>query len=203
MKPTLHLGAYAGRECTHTRGTGRMQSTAITVCRNCRCFLCSTCGLTIAWHEGLRVTNPPVQWRYCAKPSCIEVEAAYHGHPVAEMTQHRDALRAKRLLRHLQDRGIEHRPPHSPPARTYLPSGATLIKMPPFFFTLDPGEACWRDLGKDCRGNHEIYVGDPTNVCGLCGETFEIRDDDPHWSTGRGPSCPSQKHQAKTRKVKA
>lgn len=28
------------------------------------------------------------------------------------------------------------------------------------------------------------------NVCGECGETFEIGNDDPHWSTGRGPICP-------------
>jgi hypothetical protein len=28
--------------------------------------------------------------------------------------------------------------------------------------------------------------------CGLCGETFQITRDDPHWSTGRGPICPKE-----------
>jgi hypothetical protein len=191
----------SGRECDHTRGTGRMRSTAITVCRNCRDYLCSICGLTIEWHEGLYVTNPPVQWRYCAKPACVEVETAYHGHPVAEMAQHRSALRAKRLLLHLQDRGIEPRPSYIPPERTLLPSGATLIKITPLPFTLDPGEACWCNRGKDCDGGHEIFIGEPEHVCGECGETFEISDDDPHWSTGRGPICPKAKRPA--RKVKA
>lgn len=27
--------------------------------------------------------------------------------------------------------------------------------------------------------------------CGLCGQTFQISKDDPHWSTGRGPICPA------------
>ncbi len=30
------------------------------------------------------------------------------------------------------------------------------------------------------------------NVCGECGETFEISKDDPHWSTGKGPICPTR-----------
>ena len=184
-----------GRACDHKRGDGMWgdRRTAISVCRSCRDYVCSTCGLTLEWHEGLLVTNPPVQWRYCAKPACLEVEAAYHGHPVAEMAKHRSALRAKRLLLHLQDRGIEPRPPHIPPEQTILPSGATLIKLTPQPFTLDLGEACWCNRGKDCDGSHEIYFDDPVHVCGLCGETFEIRDDDPHWSTGRGPLCPSRK----------
>jgi hypothetical protein len=29
------------------------------------------------------------------------------------------------------------------------------------------------------------------NICGLCGQTFRITKDDPHWSTGRGPICPN------------
>jgi hypothetical protein len=29
--------------------------------------------------------------------------------------------------------------------------------------------------------------------CGECGETFEISDTDPHWSTGRGPICPKRR----------
>ena len=194
------MTAGAGRECDHTRGAGRARGTAITVCRNCRDFLCSTCGLTIAWHAGLYVTNPPVQWRYCVKPACVEAEAAYHGHPVDVMVRHRDTLRAKRLLHHLQDRGIEPRPPYTPPERTVLPNGAVLIKLAPLPFSLDLGEACWCNLGKDCGGDHEIYVGEPSNVCGLCGVMFEINADDPHWSSGRGPICPTEKS---AKKVKA
>ena len=182
-----------GHECDHKRGMGRERGSAITVCCNCRDFLCSMCGITIEWHEGLRVTNPPVQWRYCAKPACLEVEAQYHGHSVAVMAQHRSALVAKRLLRHLQDRGLEPRPPYTPPERTILPSGASLIKITPLPFTLDPGEACWCNLGKDCVGDHEIYFAEPSHVCGLCGKTFQITKDDPHWSTGRGPICPDDR----------
>lgn len=177
--------------CDHTRGMGRRRSSAITVCRNCRDFICSICGLTIEWYEGLCVTNPPVQWRYCEKPACVDVEAAYHGYSVAEMSEHRSALRAKRLLHHLQDRGIEPRPPYVPPEQTVLPSGAVRIQFTPQPFTLDPGEACWCNRGKDCDGGHEIFI-EPINVCGLCGKTFEISDDDPHWSTGRGPICPDR-----------
>jgi hypothetical protein len=169
-----------------------MRSTAITVCSNCRDYLCSICGLTIEWHAGLYVTNLPVQWRYCVKPACVEVEALYHGHPVAELAQQRNALRAKRMLHHFQDRGIEPRPPYIPPERTILPGGAALIKITPQPFNLDLGEACWCNLGKDCIGNHEICCGEPVHLCGICGRTFQITRDDPHWSTGRGPSCPTE-----------
>jgi hypothetical protein len=31
------------------------------------------------------------------------------------------------------------------------------------------------------------------HLCGMCGKTFRIADDDPHWSTGRGPICPPEK----------
>ncbi len=30
------------------------------------------------------------------------------------------------------------------------------------------------------------------NRCGFCGETFEISETDPHWSSGRGPICPTR-----------
>jgi hypothetical protein len=30
------------------------------------------------------------------------------------------------------------------------------------------------------------------DVCGICGESFRIAPDDPHWSTGRGPICPRE-----------
>ena len=179
--------------CDHTRGMGSRRSTAITVCRSCRDYVCSTCGLTIEWHAKLCVTNPPVQWRYCAKPSCLEVEARYHGHPVDVMAQHRSTLIAKRLLRHLQDRGLEPQPVRTPPERTLLSSGAERIKLAPQPFMLDPGEACWCNLGKDCDGNHEIYLAEPDHRCGFCGQTFQITADDPHWSTGRGPLCPTEK----------
>jgi hypothetical protein len=167
---------------------GRGRSSAITWCRNCRDFLCSICGLTIEWYEGLRVTNPPVQWRYCEKPACVEVEAAYHGYPIDEMMQHRNALRAKRLQ-------PPRRLPQPPYTGTILPGGAERIKFTPLPFKLDPGEACWCNRGKDCDGGHEIFIGEPVNVCGECGEEFKISDDDPHWSTGRGPICPAERRQ--------
>ena len=31
------------------------------------------------------------------------------------------------------------------------------------------------------------------HLCGLCGQTFQITDTDPHWSTGRGPICPTER----------
>jgi hypothetical protein len=178
-------------ECNHKRGTGRMQSSAISVCRNCRDLLCSICGLTIEWYEGVRVTNPPVQWRYCEKPACIEVEAAYHGVPIAEMIQYRDALRAKRMQPPM-------RLPQPPYTGTILSGGSSQgvvarperVEYTPSPFKLDPGEACWCNRGKDCDGSHEIFIADPVNVCGECGEEFEISEADPHWSTGRGPICP-------------
>jgi hypothetical protein len=170
--------------------------------------VCSICGLTIAWYEGLRVTNPGVQWRYCAKDACVEAEAAYHALSVEAMTWHRNALRAKRVLAHLQDRGIE---PRTSPSRLprsnhgevkQVSSSVThgvettarpaLITITPRPFVLDPGEACWCNRGKDCDGNHEIYLGEPVNLCGFCGKNFEISRNDPHWSTGRGPICPEQ-----------
>jgi hypothetical protein len=169
---------------------GRTRSTAITICRCCRDYLCSICGDTIAWHEGLHVTNPVVQWRHCGKPACLEAEAAYHGHSIEVMKEHRSALVAKRMLRHLQDRGLAPRPPYTPPEQTVLPRGAIHIKLAPRPFTLDPGEACWCNRGKDCDGGHEIGPIDIVNVCGICGQNFRIADDDPHWSTGRGPICP-------------
>jgi hypothetical protein len=30
------------------------------------------------------------------------------------------------------------------------------------------------------------------NLCGICGETFQISETDPHWSSGRGPICPKR-----------
>ena len=32
------------------------------------------------------------------------------------------------------------------------------------------------------------------HVCGMCGESFEISDQDPHWATGQGPLCPKAQH---------
>lgn len=186
MNPTNSNDA-AERECDHTRGTDYMQRTAITVCRNCRDFICAICGLTIEGHEKLYVTNPPMQWRYCVKPACLEVEAAYHGHSIEEMAKHRLTLRAKRLALQIRGRGSDDKI-----ERTILPSGATHIKVTPLPFTLDPGEACWCNRGKDCDGSHEIYLADPTHVCGLCGQIFQITKDDPHWVTGRGPLCPTK-----------
>lgn len=180
-------------ECDHTRGIVRSRSTAITVCRGCRDYVCSICGVTIEWHAGLHVTNPVVQWRYCAKDACIEAEAAYHAVPVDAMIQHRAALRATREHTHLQDRGLEPRPQIDPLPRQVLPIGAEHITITPRPFVLDPGEACWCNLGKDCIGNHEIYLGEPEHRCGICGQTFQITRNDPHWSTGRGPLCPTER----------
>ncbi len=42
-----------------------------------------------------------------------------------------------------------------------------------------------RILGREPERPVEVV-----SVCGMCGETFEISDDDPHWETGRGPICP-------------
>ena len=71
------------------------------------------------------------------------------------------------------------------------PKGRIMITPRPF--VLDPGEACWCNRGKDCDGNHEIYLDEPVHRCGFCGKTFEIKPDDPHWSTGRGPLCPTER----------
>lgn len=166
-----------GMSCKHVSNSG---ASAITVCQRCRDYLCSICGGTIVWHDDLRVSNPGAQWRYCEKPACVEAEAAYHGFSVTEMTQYRAALRVKRM----------QKPKPVPHTATQLPSGAVHIKLAPQPFKLDPGEACWCNRGKDCDGSHEVWIGAPVNRCGICGKTFEIRSDDPHWSTGRGPICP-------------
>ncbi len=180
-------------ECDHKRGSPRQRSSAVTICRHCRDFLCSICGVTIEWYEGLCVANPGVQWRYCSKDACVTAEAAYHTVPVDEMIQHRDALRAKRVHAHLQDRGIEHQPPPSDALVTHATAkGMQRIFITPRAFVLDPGEACWCNLGKDCTGNHEIPLAEPVNLCGFCGKMFRVADDDPHWSTGRGPICPTR-----------
>ena len=63
-------------------------------------------------------------------------------------------------------------------------------------FKLDPGEACWCNLGKSCEGNHEIFIGEPVNVCGFCGEEFELSNTDPHFASGRGPTCPNPRQAA-------
>lgn len=36
-----------------------------------------------------------------------------------------------------------------------------------------------------------IRLGGVANICGDCGQEFQISKDDPHWSTGRGPICPN------------
>jgi hypothetical protein len=170
----------------------RSRSSAVTVCRCCRDFLCSICGVTIKWYEGLGITNPIVQWRYCMKDACVKAEAAYHALPVDEMIQHRGELRGKRLLMHLQDRGIEPRPQLDPLRQRSLLGGAKLITIVPRPFVLDPGEACWCNLGKDCLGEHEIYFAEPVNCCGICGQAFQITTSDPHWSTGSW-CCPLER----------
>jgi hypothetical protein len=73
-------------------------------------------------------------------------------------------------------------------AASLTPQQAERLDRP---FGLDPGEACWCNLGKDCTGDHEVYIGELVHRCGFCGQTFRIATDDPHWSTGRGPICPT------------
>lgn len=192
----------SSHDCDHTRGMARRRSTALTVCHCCRDYLCSICGVTIAWHEGLCITNPAVQWRYCAKDACVEAEAAYHALPLDEMIRQRDALRAKRVLAHLQDRGIEPRPTYVPPLERQMKttSGPQRITRRPerifiasHAFVLDLGEACWCNRGKDCDGSHEICPIEVVHRCGVCGQIFQISRDDPHWSTGRGHICPAER----------
>ena len=36
----------SSRACDHTRGMARSRSTALTVCHDCRDYLCSICGVT-------------------------------------------------------------------------------------------------------------------------------------------------------------
>jgi hypothetical protein len=180
-------------ECDHRRGKGQRRSSAITVCHCCRDFLCSICGVMIEWYAELCITNPGVQWRYCVKNACVAAEATYHALPIDEMVRHRSALRAKRVLMYLQDRGIEPQPLLSDELVTQTTTrGAQRIFITPHAFTLDPGEACWCNLGRDCTGNHEVYLAEPVNRCGFCGQTFRIAADDPHWSMGRGPICPTR-----------
>lgn len=162
--------------------------------------MCSTCGVTLEWHDKLYVANPPAQWRYCAKDGCVEAEAAYHGFSVDEMTGHRNALNAWRQAEEARAR--------VPITRAQLKEriislGGTWeggngrperISFGSSVFKLAPGEACWCNLGKDCSGSHEIDIGEPVNVCGECGEIMtRPLGADPHWATGRGPICPKPK----------
>jgi hypothetical protein len=39
----------------------------------------------------------------------------------------------------------------------------------------------------------EYVIDGVENRCGICGQTFQIAPNDPHWSTGRGPICPERK----------
>lgn len=41
-------------------------------------------------------------------------------------------------------------------------------------------------------GDVDVAV-EAVNLCGTCGNTFQITADDPHWSTGRGPICSRQR----------
>jgi len=178
--------------CDHKRGRIPRRSSAITVCQCCRDFLCSICGTSIEWHEGLGIANPAAKWRYCSKEACIKAEARYHGMPVDEMIRHRHVLRAKRVSRHFLDRGIAVRPPPSATHGTPVTAGsAQRIFTTQRTFSLGLGEACWCNLGKDCCGDHELYLGAPVHRCALCGQAFLISPEDLHWSTGQCSICPS------------
>jgi hypothetical protein len=109
------------------------------------------------------------------KPACIQVEADYHGLSIAEMIQRRGELRAKRLRGNQQERGVELYTMTAP--RVIQADGgpvpaswADIVTQRPGLSAfrpervavgrhvakLDPGEACWCNLGKDCDGSHEI-----------------------------------------------
>jgi hypothetical protein len=87
-----------------------------------------------------------------------------------------------------QDRGSAVRLPPSDTPVIQTTAGVRSAFITPRVFMLDPGEACWCNLGK----NHEVYLAEPVNHCGLCGQEFRIAADGLHWSTDKGPICPTR-----------
>lgn len=70
-------------------------------------------------------------------------------------------------------------------AKVAPPTTADLEKLALDLFAPPDELAARRNRGKMPPG---VEVA---NICGLCGQTFRITKDDPHWSTGRGPICPN------------
>jgi hypothetical protein len=53
-----------------------------------------------------------------------------------------------------------------------------------------PSAADLDKLATELAQGRRSQPQEAVNVCGFCGQTFQIAPDDPHWSTGRGPICP-------------
>lgn len=66
------------------------------------------------------------------------------------------------------------------------PSADDLARLARDLFAPPDELARRRDRGKLPAGVAVVHR------CGICGKTFEITSDDPHWSTGRGPICPEE-----------
>lgn len=64
------------------------------------------------------------------------------------------------------------------------PSTEDLARLARVLFAPPDELARRRNKGKLPPGVEVVHL------CGLCGQTFEIKPDDPHWVTGRGPICP-------------
>ena len=66
-------------------------------------------------------------------------------------------------------------------------------KPPP---TVDDLQQLAREFAEDEADVTPIRPRGPAieavHICGICGETFRIAPDDPHWSTGEGPLCPTE-----------
>ncbi len=159
----------------------------------CSNYLCAVCGVAVPWRENLMIANPTISGRFC--DGCVDVEATYHGLSVEEMSVCRTRLRAKRIERNRLDftRILEIEIGEIGPrvAREAFRPERSVIS-PSLQSYLERGEACWCHRAKDCDGNHEFHNITAVNLCGLCGETFEISKADPHWSSGRGPICPKR-----------
>jgi hypothetical protein len=177
------------------------------------------CGVAVPWRKDLMIANPTIAGRFC--DGCVDVEAAYHGLSVEEMHACRARLRVKRIAQDRKYHGFREEPQDPidrvdmktatpvPPARLtdpaplkpYFEAGRIEHRQafrpkrlipPPSQPYLERGEECWCHRAKDCDGNHEFHSITAVNLCGLCGETFEISKTDPHWSSGRGPICPKR-----------
>jgi hypothetical protein len=162
------------------------------------------CGVAVPWHKDLMIANPSIAGRFCN--GCVDVEATYHGLSIEEMHACRSRLRTKRIAQDRKYHGFREEPqdpidrvdmkPYFEAARiehrqaqAFRPE--RLVPSPPQPY-LERGEACWCHRAKDCDGNHEFRNIVAVNLCGRCGETFEISMTDPHWSSGHGPICPKR-----------
>lgn len=188
----------------------------------CVNYLCAVCGVAVPWHKDLMIANPSIAGRFCngcvdveaayhglsveemhacrgrLRTKRIAQDRKYHGfseepqYPV-DQTHMKTATPVPparltdptTLKPYFEVDRIEHRSAH----QGFRPE--RLVPSPPQPY-LERGEACWCHRAKDCDGNHEFRNIVAVNLCGLCGETFEISRTDPHWSSGRGPICPKR-----------